>query len=101
MCAAVGLLSFPWHDGLLRAAMFLQYAGLTLIGVAVLLNIAAAVPPPQPADQNAVYSYNLSSSVTPCRQVSSNDQLILLRLSKPHISLYTLSTVMAVRLHAF
>lgn len=72
-CAAVRLLSFAWHDGLLKVAMFLQCAGLTLVGVAVLLNTAAAIPPPQLADHNAVFSYNLSSSVTPCRQVSSND----------------------------
>ena len=46
----------------------------------MLLDTALAVPPPQPTDYNTVFSYNLRSSVTPCRQVLASNALLLLLL---------------------
>ena len=48
-----------------------QFLGPIFVGITLLLNAAVAVPPP--TDYDTVFSYNLSSSVTPCRQVSQGD----------------------------
>ena len=58
----------------------LRLLELIFVGVAVLLDTALAVPPPQPTDYNTVFSYNLRSSVTPCRQVLASNALLLLLL---------------------
>jgi hypothetical protein len=42
-----------------------QLLGLIFVGVTLLLDTTVAVPPP--TDYDTVFSYNLSSSVTPCR----------------------------------